>query len=217
MKINKLKQIAFLLIILLLNFKANAQEVENNFQTRTSVEFSFKPIKNFKLNFTPELRFDENISLDKFLFEGEAVYKPIESFSFDASYRLGGNLRDHKDTEYFNRFAISATASKVFNRFEPSLRLRYSNDADDDINNDQFLRYKVSLNYNIKNSKITPSIGIEAFQKLAEGGLYKMRYSAGLDYKLFKNNYIGLDYKFDYFQKEYKNNHIVSIGYKLKF
>ena len=213
----ELIQIVFFFICLMFVSELKAQDVENNYKTRTSVELSFKPIKNFKLNFIPELRFDENFSLDKYLFDAEVVYKPIKFLSFDASYRLGGNIRDNKDTEYFNRFAISATASKKFDRFEPSFRLRYSNDADDDLVNENFLRYKLLLNYDIQNSKLTPFVGVEAFHELADAEIYKMRYIAGLDYKLFKNNYLGLNYKFDYFLKEYKNNHIVSLGYKIKF
>ena len=79
------------------------------------------------------------------------------------------------------------------------------------------MRYKASLDYNIPNSKITPFVAVEAFQKLSDADLYKMRYAAGFDYKLFKKNYIGVDYKFDYYQNEYKNRHILSVGYKIKF
>jgi hypothetical protein len=196
---------------------SSAQEVENDFQTRTSAELSFEPLKKLKLNLIPELRFDENFSLDKYLFEGETVYKPVKFLSLGATYRFEGNLRDNKDTEYFNRFAFSATAKKEFKRFESAFRLRYTNDADDETSNDDFLRYKASLNYNIRKSKITPFVGVEAFQRLSDTELYKMRYTAGADYKLFKKNYLGVSYKFDYYEKEYKNRHILSVGYKIKF
>ncbi len=217
-KINKNLGFTFLLVMLLLVQRTGfAQEVEENFQTRASAELSFEPLKNIKFNVIPELRFDENFTLDKYLFEGEAVYKPVKFLSLGAAYRFEGNLREDKDTEYFNRFAFSATAKKDFNRFESSFRLRYTNDADDESDDEQFLRYKASLDYNIRGSKLTPNIGIEAFQSLSDADLYKMRYSAGVDYKLFKKNYIGLNYKFDYYKNEYKNNHILSIGYKIKF
>lgn len=208
---------AFIILLLFASTKNQAQEIENDFQTRTSAELSFEPFKKLKLNLIPELRFDENFALDKYLFEGEAVYKPVKFLSLGATYRFGGNLRDNKDTEYFNRFAFSATAKKEFKRFESAFRLRYTNDADDETGKEDFLRYKASLNYNIRKSKITPFVGLEAFQRLSDAELYKMRYTAGIDYKLFKKNYLGISYKFDYYEKEYKNRHILSVGYKIKF
>ena len=207
----------FIILLLFVSTKNKAQEIETDFQTRTSAEVSFEPFKKLKLSLTPELRFDQDFSLDKYLFEGEVAYKPVKFLSLAATYRLGGNLRDNKDTQYFNRFAFSATAKKEFNRFEPAIRLTYTNDADDEINKEEFLRYKASLNYNIRKSKITPIVGVEAFQRLSDAELYKMRYSAGVDYKLFKKNYLGVNYKFDYYEKEYKNRHIFSLGYKIKF
>ena len=216
-KNKKIYNFAFIILLLLASTKNQAQEIENNFQTRTSAEFSFEPLKKLKLNLIPEVRFDENFALDKYLFEGEAVYKPVKFLSLGATYRFGGNLKDNKDTEYFNRFAFSATAKKEFKRFESAFRLRYTNDADDEVSNEDFLRYKASLKYNVRKSKITPFVGVEAFQRLSDAELYKMRYIAGIDYKLFKKNYLGVSYKFDYYKTEYLNKHIISLGYKIKF
>ena len=58
---------------------------------------------------------------------------------------------------------------------------------------------------------------LKEFQHVDGGGLYKMRYSTGVNYKLFKNNYLGINYKFDYYNTEYLNKHIISLGYKIKF
>lgn len=196
---------------------AMAQEVENEFQSRIGLDLSYKPIKKIKLSFTPEMRFDENFSLDKYLFEGGVEYKPVKFLELEAIYRFAVNLRDNKDTEYANRYSFGATAKKEFGRFEPSFRLRYGNDADDAEDDEEFMRFKAKLKYDIANCKITPFVATEAFQELGDAELYKMRYSAGLDYKLFKNNYLQASYKFDYYNKEYKNRNIVSLGYKIKF
>jgi hypothetical protein len=207
----------FIILLLFASTKNQAQEVETDFQTRTSLDLSFKPFEKLKLSFTPELRFDENFSLDKYVFEGGAEYKVLKFLELGATYRFGINPRDNKDTEYASRYSFSATAKKDFSRFESAFRLRYTNDADDETSSEYFMRYKASLDYDIRKSKITPSVAVEAFQQLQDGGLYKMRYTAGMDYKLFKKNYLGLDYKFDYYQNEYKNRHILSVGYKIKF
>jgi len=207
----------FITLLFFASTKNQAQEIETDFQTRTALDLSFKPIKNLQLSFTPELRFDENFSLDKYVFEGGAEYKVLKFLELGATYRFGINPRDGKDTQYANRYSFSATAKKEFNRFQPAFRLSYTNDADDEVSNEKFLRYKASLDYNIRKSKITPFVGVEAFQRLSDADLYKMRYSAGLDYKLVKKNYLGVNYKFDYYQNEYKNRHIFSVGYKIKF
>lgn len=194
-----------------------AQEVDNELQTRTELELVYKPIKKLKLTFMPQLRFDEHFSLDKYLFEGEAEYKVLKFLELGATYRFVVNPRDTKDTEYFNRYGFSATAKKEFGRFEPALRLRYSNYADDDVSDKSFMRYKAALKYDIPDCKLTPFVAAELFQQFDGGDLYKMRYSTGLDYKLFKKNYLGVSYKFDYYNMEYKNRHIISVGYKIKF
>lgn len=165
----------------------------------------------------PQLRFDKDFSLDKYLFETGAEYKALKFLELGASYSFIANPRETKDTEYFNRYALSATVEKEYGRFEPSFRLKYSNYADDDVSDKNFIRYKAALKYNIPDCKISPNVGAELFQQFDEGDLYKMRYSAGLDYKLFKKNYIGVSYKFDYYNKEYTNKHIFSLGYKIKF
>jgi len=216
--IEKYRFLVFGLIVVLLIFIpiVNAQEVESNHQTRTSIELGYKLSDQFKLTLSPEFRFDENLALDKYLFEGAAIYKPSKIFALGATYRFVVNLRDEKDTEYFNRVALSATMKKAFNRFEPTFRLRYSNYADDEITDKEFLRYKTSLKYDIADSKMNPFIGIEAFQQLNDYQLYKMRYSAGIDYKLFKKNHLEVSYKFDNFNDEDRNSHIFNLTYKLK-
>ncbi|MCL3779413.1 DUF2490 domain-containing protein [Prolixibacteraceae bacterium JC049] len=206
------------IIILVICYKINfAQEVENEFQTRTKIDLSFKPIKKVKLTITPEFRFDNELSLDKYLLEGELQYKASKLIYLGATYGLVSNLRNNKDTEYFGRYAFSATVKKEFGRFEPSLRLMYSNYADDDVDNKNFLRYKAGLKYDIPKCKITPFVAFQLFQDLNEGGLHKTRYTLGADYKLFKKNYLGVSYKFDYYNNEYLNKHIISVGYKIKF
>ncbi len=212
------KKISWLALgIIFLIPSAKAQEVENELQTRTELELVFEPMKKVKLSFIPQLRFDEDFSLDKYLIETGVEYQALKFLELGATYRFEVNPRDTKSTEYHNRFAFDATAKKDFNRFESAFRLRYSNYADDEINDKEFIRFKASLKYDIKKCKITPLMAVESFQQLGDGKLYKMRYTFGADYKLFKKNFLGINYKFDYYKNEYKNRHIISLGYKIKF
>jgi hypothetical protein len=196
---------------------AQAQEVENDYQSRAYAEMSYKPFKKLKLKLIPEIRLDEDFSIGKYLLETEAIYKPRDFFSVGAAYRFVINPRETKSTEYFHRFAVNASVSKKVFRFDPALRFSYSNYADDETTDKEFFRYKASVKYDIKSCKLTPSIAAEAFQQLTDNGLYKMRYTLGVDYKVKKNNYIGLSYKLDYYKNELRNRHIISLGYKIKF
>lgn len=211
------KRIGIVAILLLLNFIASAQNVENEYQIRSYGEFRFEPIENLKLNVIPEIRLDEKFSVDEYLLEGEAEYDLFKFLSVGATYRFEINPRETKSTEYFHRYSFNTKLEKDFNRFESSFRLRYSNYADDEITDKSFLRYKAKLDYDIRNFKLTPSVAVEAFQDLSENNLFKMRYTAGFDYKLFKKNFLSVDYKFDYYNQQYKNRHIFSVGYKIKF
>ncbi|WP_075590210.1 DUF2490 domain-containing protein [Labilibacter marinus] len=218
MKIN-IKPISLLFALFIFSgIATKAQEVENEMQTRTSLKMSFKPAKKLKLSVTPELRFDDSFILDKSLIEGELEYKPLKFLSLGAAYRFVANQRENKDTEYLHRFAYSATAKKDFSHFETSFRLRYSNYADEDSGEGtEFMRYKIACKYDIPKCKITPFVSAEMFQDLDASALHKMRYAAGANYKLFKKNSIGVSYKLDYYSKEYRNKHIISLGYKIKF
>ncbi|MDW7694467.1 DUF2490 domain-containing protein [Flammeovirgaceae bacterium SG7u.111] len=205
------------LLIMLLNFVASAQETEVNTQIRTSLELSYKPVKKLKLSLKPELRYDENMTVDEYLMEAEIAYKLWKFISVGGTYRFVGNVRDNKDTEYLNRFALNTTFKKKIDRFSTSFRLQYTDFADDEESDKEYLRYKASLKYDIRNVKITPIVAVEAFQTLDGGGLHKMRYTFGFDYKLFKKNFIGISYKLDDFNSEEKVRHILSFGYKLGF
>ncbi|BAX81577.1 DUF2490 domain-containing protein [Labilibaculum antarcticum] len=205
-----------ILFLLIIANTAIAQEVENDFQSRTSFTASTKLLKNLKLSISPEFRFDDSFSLDKYLLEGKLSYSLTDNLSLGTGYRFYANERESKSTEYDNRYSFNVKYEKSYLRFEPSLKISYTNDSDDD-SNGNLLRYKTELKYNIKKCKITPFAGLEAFQEVSGGDLSKMRYFLGADYKICKKNYIEASYKFDYFQNEFKNKHIVSLGYKLKF
>lgn len=207
------------ILLLLLGICTNliAQEVENEYQYRTSFKASFKPIKKLKISFKPEARFDENFSKDEFIFDTELSYKLLDHLQLSGNYRFIANERENNATEYFNRYAIGATVKNNIDRFTPSIDLRFSDYADDEVTDKMFLRYKASVKYDISNFKLTPFVAVAAFHELGESKLFKLRYSAGADYKIFDNNYIGVKYKFDYYKQDYVNRHIFSLGYKIKF
>lgn len=201
--------------LIIFTFATNAQEIDNDFQTRISVSAVFEPIKKISLNISPEFRFDENFFLDKYFTEINAEYQPLSFLSVGAGYRFIANTKKTNETEYLHRYSLNTVFKKKFNRFTPSLRICYTNYSDEDDYN-RILRFKAKVKYNISKSKITPFLATEAFQSLNSNELYKMRYSTGISYKLFKKNFLHLGYKLDYYLNEYRNKHILSIGNKIK-
>lgn len=202
---------------LLLLSPSYGQEVDNIFQSRFSTELSYKPFKKVTLELIPEVRMDDSFTLDKYLIEADLSYKVNSFLSTSMLYRFVGNRDKELDIDYLNMIGAYVVLKQNLNRFKGSFRLRYSCYYDDGLTSLHFLRYKFQIKYNIKKCKITPLVVVEPFQSLSSGQLVKMRYAAGVRYKIDKNNAIGFDYKFDYYMLEYTNRHIVNLVYKHSF
>lgn len=214
---NRLKfYIIVSIIFFLVNGNLYSQDRENELQSRTYLSLKFEPINNISLNITPELRFNDNCALDESLLETELAYKKLKFLELAGSYRFIINNREKKETEYLHRYAFSATIQKDFKNFEPEFRFSYTNYAEDD-SKDEYFRYRALVKYDVPKNKLVPFIGVEAFHQFKESELYKMRYMAGTEIKLFSKNYLKLAYKFDYYQHDERNRHIIDIGYKIKF
>ncbi len=211
-----MKKTIVIVLGILLTGTAFSQTVSNDFQSRTEIRLSLEPVKGFKLSFIPEIRMDESFSVDKYLLESKLSYEPVKGLELGGSYRFIINPRDVKATEYLHRFALSTKYSHKIQRWEPSLRIKYTNYTED-ISTGTFLRYRAKLNYDIKKCKITPMASVEAFQDLDDSQIYKFRYGLGARYKLNKKSAIDLSYMLDYYMQDYKNKHILSIGYRYSF
>jgi len=196
--------------------RVNSQTVTNEFQTRTEVKLSFEPLDKLTLSLNPEVRWDESFSVGKYMLESGLSYKPVKGLTLGGSYRFIINPRTTKATEYLHRFALFTTYKKKIERFEPSLRVKYTNYTED-LSLGEFLRYRAKLEYDIKGSKITPVLSAEAFHYLAGNQIYKMRYAIGAEYKLNKKSSLGIGYMLDYYMQDYRNKHIITLGYKYKF
>ncbi len=209
------------LLLIAVSFSSFAEGVkgdpENEAKVRIGADFKFDLVKALDLTISPEMRFADGLSVDKYLFDAGLVYKTFGCVYWGATYRYVIDRQEYYSSENYGRYAFDVTYKDKFDRFTPSFRLRYNNYADEDVSEEEFLRYRAKLSYNIPRSKITPSVAIEAFHELDDNVLYKMRYSAGFDFKVDKSTSLSLDYKFDFFCVKYKNVHVISAGYKYKF
>lgn len=200
---------------------------ENISKYQFGVEAEIKLMKGLSVSLEPEMRYEEGF--DMLILNSSIQYKTLGCLYLGATYRFvfdrgesttsysGFGYGTSYDWDTFHKYSFDVTYKEKYGRFTPSFRLRYSNYSDDEITDKAYLRYRAKVDYNIRKCKFTPSVAIEAFQELEENMLHKVRYSTTVDYKLAKNRSLSLGYKLDFFNLEYKNSHIISTSYKIKF
>lgn len=212
------KHICLLLMSLsLATYKAcSAQHDNMSNEYRTSFQLKYKIIDPIKISIEPEVRFDEDFSVDESMISTALEYSPLKLCSLGTEYRFIRNERKKKEAEYLHRFAIYSDFSKKIYRFQPELKIMYTNYSEDEPTNENYLRTKFTIEYNIPKIKINPYIGYESYYLLNEKTFYKNRYMTGLDIRLFKKNRVKLTYKFDDHLKEYKYKNIFELNYMIK-
>lgn len=134
-----------------------------------------------------------------------------------------------------HRFFASATASLSLGRFDFSLRERWQftyrpetttdrYDVDDDeweektkdSKSKHAFRTRLMAEYNIPKCKVDPFASMELYNQ--KGGLQKIRYTVGADWKLSKQHQLSLFYRYiDSKDSEEPNMHVIGLGYKFKF
>jgi len=169
----------------------------------------------------------------------DAGYKFMRVLNDDkTSYKSNGVDINKWTPSYWNtkhRAWASVTGTMALGRFDLSLRERWQYtyrpettvqryDVDEDEWEDKVkdgkaqhvLRSRVQLEYDIPRCKVEPYVSAEFYN--ASGGLKKIRYTVGADWKINKQNSIGAFYRYiDAKEEDDLNQHVIGIGYKYKF
>jgi hypothetical protein len=114
---------------------------------------------------------------------------------------------------------LDATGKTEFDRFDGSLRLRFTNDSDGgEIQWEAFFfRPRVRLGYNIRNWKTDPYISYEIYYDTKHNEFYKNRFDIGVNRKIGNLHEVGVYYRLqDYFKVKNSIN-ILGLNYCLKF
>lgn len=175
-----------------------------------------------------------------------AEFKVLSWLKLDGGYKF---MRDHSCAEWNeekaresrgfwgtkHRFYLSVTGSYKVQNVKFSLRERWQYtyrpevaDVTYDWEDDEFLpkkgkgknvsRTRLQLSYDKKKAWYEPYISAEMY---IAHGLEKMRYTAGCEFKINKQNHIELFYRFvdirddDNFNN--RDSHVLGVGYKFKF
>ena len=191
-----------ILLLLLTSFSVLAQE--NDFQTWYSLSLQKKIIKKTSLTLKSGLRLRENSSLySKQFFDLKLKRRYNKRVFFASGYRYSTNW--DKELQYSNnhRFYTDINYRNNFvKRLSYSIRNRWQTQGDMD-GYKMTLRQKLSVAYNIRKTKLSPSIATEYFLKLEEG-INKLRSTIALSHPITKNMELDLAYRIQ--QEFYMNN-----------
>ena len=209
--------IFFIIICLPVSAKSD-DDAENEYNTWISAAVKHDFSKKFRLKITPELRLTSDFEWNKFLIEGELEYELLKYLGISGGYRFTIDNNGSKDDTHLQRFFLDINTSTKINRFKPKFRLKYTNESRLDKDKQyNYLRYKGSIDYNIRDSKINPFVSIEAFHSLDDQMIDKLRYHIGAEYKINKHHQVEAGYMLDSFTDENKYSHIVGLKYDFKF
>jgi hypothetical protein len=212
-----MKRLLLLIVVLCVGYTSIHAKTDK-FGTWIELTFTKKFLKDFEFSIIPEIRLQDDFTVDEYIFEGKLGYKPLKYLSLSASYRYNTNVKN-KGNEISNNFVFDATGKTDYKRFDGALRLRFTNDYDtgDDPLETVYFRPRAKLKYNIKKVKIDPYVCYEFFYNIKNKDLYKGRYDIGITRKLAKQHEIGIYYRNqDYFSNR-NSIHILGIDYGFKF
>ena len=186
--------IASILFFSFFSYNSNAQQ--NDFQLWNTLNLSKKINKSFRADIKYGARFRENASvLSTQFIDFKVKYKENKRWSFAIGYRSISDYTFSNNLILKNRFYADAYFSKKLKRYFFSLRNRVLTQLSNNISK-EVLRQKYKLAYNIKKTKLLPSISIELFYSL-DNYFYKIRNSFELAYPINKKIDFSLVYKIE--------------------
>ena len=186
--------IASILFFSFFSYNSNAQQ--NDFQLWNTLNLSKKINKSFRADIKYGARFRENASLLSTQFiDFKVKYKENKRWSFAIGYRSISDYTISNNYDSKNRFYADAYFSKKLKRYFFSLRNRVLTQLSNNVSK-EVVRQKYKLAYNIKKTKLSPSISIELFYSL-ENYFYKTRNSFELAYQINKKIDFSLVYKIE--------------------
>lgn len=204
----------FLLVLFLFIYSAGFSQ--KNFGTWIELELNKEIVNDVEISFVPEIRFDEKFSVDEYIFEGKLSYEPFKFVGIAGSYRHNTEIKK-KGNEITHRVAFDITGKTDFDRFDASLRARFTNDSDGDESRNFYFRPRAKLSYNIKGSKIEPYTSYELFMNIKENNFTKQRFDFGAQRKLGDFHRVGLYYRLQDYLDDKVSVNILGIDYRFKF
>jgi hypothetical protein len=212
-----MKRLLLSLFIFLIGFSI-AQAKTEKFGTWIEVDITKKFLKDFEFSIIPELRLQDDFTIDEYIFEGKLGYDPFKFLGFAAAYRFNTNVKNNED-EISHSAVFDVTGKTDIKRFNASLRARFTNDSDggDVPWESYYFRPRAKLSYNIKGKKVEPFVSYEVFHSFREKEYYKARFDVGFSRKFNKMHEVGMYYRLNDYFSDRSSIHILGINYGFKF
>ena len=177
---------------------------ENDFQSWSTISVNKKVVKKTTLTVKSGLRLRENSTLySKQFFDTRVKRKFNKSISYALGYRYATNWDKELRISNKHRFYGDINyKNKFIKRLSYSIRNRWQTQGD--IHGYKItLRQKFLAAYNIRKTKLTPSITTEYFLNL-EDGINKLRSTIAVSHPITRNLNFDLAYRIQ--QEFYVNN-----------
>ncbi|MEG1793473.1 MAG: DUF2490 domain-containing protein [Rikenellaceae bacterium] len=201
----------------------SSDKYESDVETRVfvAVKKSFLN-KSLNVEFSPEARFGgSSFDYDKTLLKFAVDYDIFNWFNVGVGYRATFNKTKKRGTETTGRLDFDLSKSIKAGKFRIKPRVRFSDYQEYKNTKDiesSYMRYKVGIGYKYgKKAIFEPEIGAEMFHNLSSGYISSMRYNIGGDFRITKNNFIGINYMVETEFKTRILKHIAEVGYTYKF
>ena len=184
-----------LFLFLFLSLSSNAQE--NDFQIWNTLNLKKKINKSFTADLKYGLRYRENASLiSNQFFDVRLKYRQNKRWSYAVGYRSILDYSLSSEINYKTRFYLDAYYSKKIKRYFIDIRNRVLTQSNFN-SSKQVFRQKFKLSYNIRKTKLEPSLAIELFYNFANS-FYKVRNSLELAHPINKKLDFSLVYKIEH-------------------
>ena len=183
-----------LFFLIFFSFSSLAQE--NDFQIWNTLNLKKKINKSYTVDLKYGLRYRENASLISNQFIDLRIkYRENKRWSYAIGYRSISNYLISSNIKQKGRLYLDAYYSKKIKRYFVDLRTRLLTQVDSYSSKEVF-RQKFKLSYNIRKTKLKPSVAIEMFYDFSSS-FYKLRNSLALSYPLNKKLDFSLVYKIE--------------------
>jgi hypothetical protein len=220
------RRISILIFTLLLSIAVVAQD--KDFGIWYGVSASHDLSKKLELDISMEMRtFNNAAKIEEAFLEGGLSYNFNKYLSAGGSYRLSKSIEDNESYYFRHKIMLDLKGTLPVGNFSFSGRLRFQArsltyiEDDKDEKPDYTGRFKLKAVYKTPVFPINPYVYVESFSPMFSDKtrtIEKIRYSAGLDFKIAKNHSVDLEY---IFQRDYlphvSDISIISVNYGIKF
>ena len=203
--------VVFLFFVGILSVSAKTDK----FGTWIELEFTKTFLKRFEFSIIPELRLQDDFTVDKYQFDGRLAYQPFKFLEVAAAYRIKTNVKVKGDV-VTHRLVLDAKISKNINRLKTSFRTRYTTYNNIDGDKITFIRPHLKVVYDIKGNKFTPFASYEIFHSLSAKELRKGRFDVGVSRKMGKLHRVGIYYRLQHYYVNSPSINILGIDYRFK-